>query len=313
MRCEWLQYFLDVYRGKRELIDPYKAVDRLTAGNKFIYIGEDANEIITNHILSDKPEMICRFGTLELDTMRMMLKAKGRNPKYNRWHRNLFNYNAGFFPVDDYNMTRFACEQYEIIKDVDVLACRRDRYERYISGKLLHQANLVDIEGFSYPFFAQNPWSKALKDKKVLVIHPFEDTIRKQYAKRGLLFNNPEVLPEFELITYKPVQSMGDSKNSLKYKTWFDALNDMKKDIKNIDFDIALIGAGAYGIFLAQYCKTLGRKAVHMGGATQLLFGICGKRWDCILSSNIYNEHWVRPDENERPKGAEKVEGGCYW
>ena len=47
-----------------------------------------------------------------------------------------------------------------------------------------------------------------------------------------------------------------------------------------------------------------------MGGATQLLFGIKGKRWDDM---GIYNGYWVRPDETERPKGLEKVEEGCYW
>ena len=34
----------------------------------------------------------------------------------------------------------------------------------------------------------------------------------------------------------------------------------MKADIKEIDFDIAIIGAGAYGMFLAQYVKSLGKK-----------------------------------------------------
>ena len=108
----------------------------------------------------------------------------------------------------------------------------------------------------------------------------------------------------------KPVQSIGDNKIAYNYESWFDALKDMKKQIKTIDFDIALIGAGAYGLFLADYCKSLGKKAVHMGGDTQLLFGIKGKRWD---DYGIYNEYWVRPSEEDKPLGAEKVEGGCYW
>ena len=89
--------------------------------------------------------------------------------------------------------------------------------------------------------------------------------IIKQYEKREKLFKNPEVLPEFDLLTYKPVQGIGRAKNKLKYKTWFEALAKMKEDIKNIDFDVALIGAGAYGIFLAQFVKSLGRQAIHGG------------------------------------------------
>ena len=65
---------------------------------------------------------------------------------------------------------------------------------------------------------------------------------------------------------------------------------------------------------LAARIKEAGRQAVHMGGATQLLFGIKGKRWDVHpVISGLYNDYWVRPDESERPKGAESVEDGCYW
>ena len=50
--------------------------------------------------------------------------------------------------------------------------------------------------------------------------------------------------------------------------------------------------------------------SIHAGGATQLLFGIKGKRWD---ECGFYNDYWVRPSEREKPLGYEKVEGGCYW
>lgn len=45
-----------------------------------------------------------------------------------------------------------------------------------------------------------------------------------------------------------------------------------------------------------------------------MLFGIKGKRWDLKeISKELYNENWTRPDENEKPAGAFKVENGCYW
>ena len=75
-------------------------------------------------------------------------------------------------------------------------------------------------------------------------------------------------------------------------------------------FDIAIIGCGAYGMPLAAYCKQIGKKAVHLGGATQLLFGIKGKRWD---NYSLYNDYWVRPLESETPRNAGKIESGCYW
>ena len=310
-----LQFMVDVIRGKRSIIDPNKHIPRLVIGKKFVYEAEDACEVVKNHILSGKPRMICRFGTLELDTIRMMLNSKNGNPKYDRWHKDWFTNTAGFFPVDDYNMTRFACEHLDLLKDVDIMSCRSDRYEIKIIEEYLQHADLININAISFPFFFNYPWSAALKGKKVLVIHPFEETIIKQYEKREKLFKNPEVLPEFDLLTYKPVQGIGRAKNKLKYKTWFEALAKMKEDIKNIDFDVALIGAGAYGIFLAQFVKSLGRQAIHGGGATQLLFGIKGSRWDRMLEGSFYNEHWTRPSKDETPEGVELFERGtmAYW
>ena len=86
----------------------------------------------------------------------------------------------------------------------------------------------------------------------------------------------------------------------------------MKNDISKIDYDVAIIGAGAYGMFLGAFCKDMGKQALHLGGATQMLFGIKGKRWD---GSTLYNEHWIRPSKDETPKGVEQFEHGtfAYW
>ena len=61
----------------------------------------------------------------------------------------------------------------------------------------------------------------------------------------------------------------------------------------------------------------MGKGAIHLGGATQILFGIMGKRWErdgyADLMSNIINEYWTRPLLEEHVLGEEEVEGGCYW
>ena len=110
--------------------------------------------------------------------------------------------------------------------------------------------------------------------------------------------------------TLTAVQSIADAKNSLAYKDWFEALDDMCKQIEKIDFDVAIVGAGSYGIFLANYCKNLGKQAIHMDGATQMLFTIYGDRWKYYP---MINEYWTQPLEDERQAGAEKVESACYW
>jgi len=110
----------------------------------------------------------------------------------------------------------------------------------------------------------------------------------------------------------KAVQSLAGSET--EFDTWFDAYDWMCNQIKNIDFDVAIIGCGAYGLPLAAYVKSLGKQAIHLGGATQILFGIKGKRYDDIpFYRGLYNQYWVRPNSGEKIQNYLKVETGCYW
>jgi glycerol-3-phosphate dehydrogenase len=83
-----------------------------------------------------------------------------------------------------------------------------------------------------------------------------------------------------------------------------------------IDFDVAIIGCGAYGMPLASKLKNAGKQAIHLGGATQLLFGIKGNRWENGYPTKIatfFNDAWVRASAEETPQNAYTVERGCYW
>ena len=119
------------------------------------------------------------------------------------------------------------------------------------------------------------------------------------------------------------VQSLGGGVTG--FKDWFEALQWMKDEIDRREYDVCLIGCGAYGFPLAAHVKRRGKQAVHLGGALQLLFGIRGKRWEDPnygvkgfgvpygRYSNLMNVHWVRPEYKEKPKSSNAVEGGCYW
>lgn len=88
----------------------------------------------------------------------------------------------------------------------------------------------------------------------------------------------------------------------------------MYEEAMKIDFDVAILGCGAYGLPLAARLKRAGKQAIHLGGTVQILFGIKGKRWDTdSLTNHLYNEHWVRPLPEETPAAAKSVESGCYW
>jgi len=82
----------------------------------------------------------------------------------------------------------------------------------------------------------------------------------------------------------------------------------------SIDYDIVLIGAGIHSLPLMAHAKQKGRKAIHLGGSTQLFFGIRGGRWDTMADfQQFFNEYWIRPSAKERPVNYTTVEKGCYW
>ncbi|MGR4383083.1 hypothetical protein K8Q47_08300 [Escherichia coli] len=100
-----------------------------------------------------------------------------------------------------------------------------------------------------------------------------------------------------------------------EYLSWMEALDKMQTDIRTIEFDIALIGCGAYGMPLAAFIKGMGKQAIHLAGWTQILFGIKGKRWDDLpYISKYYNDAWVRPQQQSKKiKGFDSIKKGCYW
>ncbi len=219
--------------------------------------------------------------------------------------------NAGFFPVTDSLLDRFAERMLQDSAQLDVIGIWGTmKAERAFYTSYCQSAKWTDLPNLE-PYFHAEPWSMALEGKKVLVIHPFEASIQQNYQHRKVLFPFP-ILPDFELKTLKAVQSIAHKKTG--FATWFDALDHMCEQIDTISYDLAIIGAGAYGLPLAAHMKRSGKQAVHLGGATQILFGIRGRRWDTHpIISSFFNAHWTRPSEKETPEGFAKIENGCYW
>lgn len=164
-------------------------------------------------------------------------------------------------------------------------------------------------------YFPETPWSAVLRGRRVLVVHPFADTIAAQYAKHvsGARVWPGDVLPPMDLVLLKSVVSLGTGRPP--HATWAESLALMKTQIDAaLPFDVALLGCGAYGLPLAHHVLDRGATAIYVGGALQLLFGIQGTRWATrSFFQSRTNEHWVWPHANETPPGASAVEGAAYW
>lgn len=269
----------------------------------------DGNDLIYQMLAKDEPMAVMRLGATEAVCVYPWML--GKEPDEEILQRGMIL--SGIFPADSEHNAEFAETYLKALYSADIMALWDvsnekkivDRYckpdVRYIRSKSIE------------PYYYDEPWSRILEGRKVLIVHPFVETIKSQYERRSRLFENPDVLPEFGSIRFvKAVQSSAGEKS--EFGSWLEALNHMKAEIEKQDFDVAIIGAGAYALPLCAHVKSLGKQAVQMSGATQILFGIKGRRWDDHpVISKLYNEYWVRPNESETPKHNEKVEGGSYW
>jgi hypothetical protein len=287
--------------------------------------GQAASDRIRASLEGDEPAFIGRLGSTELTCIRNYLGVHGDGSNVRRsiafirgeggplwWEEgNLTDLTlaSGFFPRDVSLIERFCAQLLDDMTGIDILGSWMS-WERLVATRLGQavRVRLRDLE----PYYHDNPWTESLKGRTVLVVHPFVESIAAQYARRDRLFADSRVLPEFTLKTLKTVGSFAGS--DTEFATWFEAYDHMCNEMSRMTWDVALIGAGAYGFPLAAEMKRLGRKAVHLGGAIQILFGIKGKRWDDHpVIARLYNEYWVRPRASERPASYLSVEGGCYW
>lgn len=304
-----------------------------------IYERQQANDLLYNTLKSNKPFMLTRYGSIEMCVTNSYRMRRDKRSTFCKlweyvtdktdmpWYDELFylsiSRNAGVFNPTPDILDRFAQRYLKDSEIIDILMSVNYK-EKFMP--LQKSCQFIHFESV-YPYFVERPWTRILKGKKVLVVHPYAETIQKQYAIREKLYDNHEILPVFELKTLKAVQSSAYAE--VPFKDWFEALEYMENEIEKIEFDICLLGCGAYGLPLAAHVKRLGKQAIHMGAGVQLLFGISGKRWEeeyvqrpwgynvpFRINTNyvdLKNEYWTRPSGNEIPPKSKSVEGGCYW
>ena len=308
---------LDLNRLKWELLFlKFKVTGKKISLNSYfgkpVLSAEQGNQRIKELLQSDEAVAICRMGYNELITTVECIRAELQGKKIiSDKTINLMCNNAGFFPPTSDKLIEFSHMMRDVLCDVDLLGVWNNKQEDLVVKEYMANSELCELRGLE-PYYFEDAWSKALAGKKVLVIHPFSNSIEHQFKQREKIYPS-NILPKFTLITRRAIQTAAGEKDS-RFLDWFEALDYMYTEAMKIDFDIAIIGCGAYGLPLAVKLKRAGKKAIHMGGATQILFGIKGKRWDNHpIISKLYNESWIRPLDDERPQGSKNIENGCYW
>lgn len=284
-----------------------------------------SEEKISDLLRSPQPCAMGKIGTTELMGLEYLFRwIQLPYPPAASWRRPAKRLHdcSGLFPVRKDIYLLWADAYRQALAQMDLIAQWQTggTYLSVVEDRILHRyapQTLRAHRNFIHPLHPPPSWLADLVRLRWLVIHPFEKTIRSQLPWLAELGVYPEkAIPFLEerarntIILASPQFSY---MAPTRHRDWGHALDEMKvaMDLQKDSFDIALIGAGAWSLPLAAHAKRLGRKAIHLGGTTQLLFGIRGGRFD--QWGFDYHQRWIRPLPEETPEKCRLMEGGAYW
>lgn len=283
-------------------------------------------------VAGSRPFFIGRNGTIEMEALYYYLavRAAGTNDRpYPDRILEQLQRNAGIFPSTSEAIDAWAAEYLTHLGSLDGLAAGWYAPLRMIETMVLDrfapQAFRIPLRSLE-PYYVPpaQQWTRQLAEKRVCVVSSFTGTIRRQLygetvggiwtGEREGLITEPGIEWSFVRTGYAPTLGLGHGEWPAGITDWKGAVEHTVAAVQATGAQIAIIGCGGLGMIVAGRLRALGISAIVIGGAVQVLFGICGKRWashDVI--SKFWNSYWVWPSPEEIPGGAHFVEGGCYW
>lgn len=179
-------------------------------------------------------------------------------------------------------------------------------------SKSIFWAFALDIFHYVYD---EKAWTKSLRGKRVLIVSPFEESIRERVPKRALLYDGVDLFPDCKFEYIKPPMTQageGSREFDVELAEFCQRLDALKDK-----YDVALVSCGGYGNLVCNYIfENHQKSAIYVGGVLQMYFGVLGGRWlkeRADVVRMFLNEHWSRPKVSERPKNCDSIEHACYW
>ena len=156
------------------------------------------------------------------------------------------------------------------------------------SNNAIYQ-NTLDIFNLIY----SNPWTQALKGKRILIISPLSEIIMTKIPIREYIYGI-DLFPECTFTFLTPPQTDGENKS----KDWLLEFNDFNKELEDIKdtYDIALIDANGYNNLICNEIYTSNKSAISIGDVLRMYFGIINKKWELEQPDIIKlykNEYWT--------------------
>jgi hypothetical protein len=276
---------------------------------------QDAHDRIKRAIANRQPLAVQRLGAVEARILMwsLGLKIPGRfGLKYPVFFWETFSgtTNAGIRPRNRASYRQYAQFCSTALGQSDVLGVWRTGYEEAVYRTLQPRAVACHGETLGPTFRLRDHWLHHLGGRRLLVFSPFAESIRAQLPHMDQIWAPINLRWSSTVEVVKFPYLIDDS----CLLDWRDVYASCSERLHRDDYDVAIFGCGGLGIPLAQVAKTTGRIGMHLGGLTQLIFGIYGARHlDHFWHRECINEFWKRPEPEERAQTYKRVEGGCYW
>jgi len=229
---------------------------------------------------------------------------------------------AGVFPDDESFLRQFGYRLMKTYQQMDYLA---------VPHGLPLPAPLDDLEeprrlpfealepNRSHPYNPDDCYLPNLRNAKILIVSSLADVLAERaqsevfeavWSRIGVPWPEPKSVGAlcFPFIYDTAVQSSRES-------VW-EIFDEVCEAMSAVEFDVALIAAGALGSPIALAVKDLGAIGISMGGHLQALFGMYGKRWleDAEWSARYINDAWITPPADRKPQTTRGLpDDGDYW
>ena len=262
------------------------------------YTSTEAQNYFTNYMKQSAPLFFARVGGSDYDAVRDYYYNKNLIDD-KQWYDDVSlrvkKYNGYFdFENKKENFQKYLEDMILFYKNSDAASLG---FYKGASSIVIpqHDRDFLNyvLEGktsLNYDFIEElTPFLKSFKNwgdgKKILIISPLSKSIEYQNQFRDNFFKDYSY-PNFQLLTYNSKITYSDNpmdnKHTLNVETsnWHEECQRMAEDIRNIDFDVALLSCASYSMFLGNFIKdVLGKKSIYLGGIVNAYFNIYGGRY----------------------------------
>ena len=275
--------------------------------------GARGNAIVRHALCGGSPFLAGRVGSTEL---RSYLHVNGfaYDPKVAKQLERL----SGIYPPSWQNLKLFARLLEDSIREVDALAVFGWNNEDKVVELLHDGAHVVPPKTLEPYFYPGEGWWHELGGKRLLIVNSIASELRARFTVDTLNRLWPHENGKVNSIIPSEIHIIDapygwDATQQHRFATFQYLLDNIKLQVEKIDFDIALVACGGYGLPLAAWIKQRGKQAIHLGGVIQVWGGFKGARFETLVPwKHIINEHWIPYPDKKIPTDRSHAEGD-YW